>query len=142
MKILTALALFLTVTFATAAQEDWATDLEAAFTKAKKENKNVLVEFTGSDWCPTCKKIDEEVFASKKFTSAASKEFILVKLDFPEKDKALAKKNTPYAEKYGVKVYPYVILFDAEGKDYSRFFANEFPSVEKFLAHLAKVKRD
>ena len=63
--ILTTLALFLTASFATAANEDWSTDLEAAFSKAKKENKSVLVEFTGSDWCPPCIQMRKKGFLSK-----------------------------------------------------------------------------
>ena len=138
---LTILALFLTVAFTSAENEDWTSDFEAAFVKAKKESKNVLVEFTGSDWCAACKGIDKDVFAKKEFTSAASTDFILVKIDIPEENKALQAKNNPYAERYGVEAYPTVILFDAEGKEYSRFFATEYPSIEKFLAHLKKVKK-
>ena len=139
--ILTTLALFLTATFATAANEDWSTDLEAAFAKAKKEKKSVLVEFTGSDWCPPCIQMRKNVFSKKEFTSAASKDFILVELDFPRKDKALKAKNTPYAEKYKIEGFPTVILFDSKGKEYNRFFASQYPSTDKFLAHLKTVKK-
>ena len=138
--ILTTFALFLTATFATAANEDWSTDLEAAFTKAKKEDKNVLVEFTGSDWCPPCIQMRKNVFSKKEFSSVASKDFILVELDFPQKDQALKAKNMPYAEKYKIEGFPTVILFSPKGEEYNRFFASEFPSVDGFLAHLKKVK--
>ncbi|MGJ8725672.1 MAG: thioredoxin family protein [Roseibacillus sp.] len=139
--ILTTLALFLTATFATAANEDWSTDLKAAFAKAKKENKHVLVEFTGSDWCPPCKMMRKNVFSKKSFTSKASEDFILVELDYPRGDKALAKKNEPYAEKYKIEGFPTVILFNPKGKEYNRFYASEHPSIDKFLAHLKKVKK-
>ena len=139
--LLTTLALFLTVSFATAANEDWSTDLEASFAKAKKENKDVLVEFTGSDWCPPCIQMRKNVFSKKAFTTAASKDFILVELDFPQKDKALKEKNGPYADKYKIEGFPTVILFDSKGKEYDRFFASAHPSVDKFLAHLKKVKK-
>ena len=141
--IVTTLALFFTAVFASAANEDWATDLEAALAKAKKENKNVLVEFTGADWCPACKKIDKEVFTKKEFTSAASEDFVLVMIDIPESNKPLQEKNNPVAvaKSYDVEAYPTVILFDAEGKEYSRFFATKYPTIDKFLAHLKKVKK-
>ena len=139
--ILTTIALFITASFSTAANEAWTTDLPAAFAKAKKENKHVLVEFTGSDWCPPCQLMRKKVFSQKSFTDKASKDYILVELDFPRGNKALAKKNEPHAEKYKIEGFPTVILFSPKGKEYSRFFASEYPSVDKFLAQLQRVKK-
>jgi thioredoxin-related protein len=122
----------------------WSTDLDAALEKAKIEKKSVLVEFTGSDWCPPCIAMRKNVFSKKEFVDAASKHFILVELDFPKKDKALAKKNQPWAKKFEIEGYPTVILLDHEGKEFNRFFASEHPTTEKFLAHLtaALEKKD
>ena len=38
------------------------TDYKAALAKAKAENKDVLIDFSGSDWCRWCVKLDKEVF--------------------------------------------------------------------------------
>ena len=86
----------------------------------------------------------KNVFSKKEFVDAASKHFILVELDFPKKDKALAKKNQPWAKKFEIEGYPTVILLDHEGKEFNRFFASEHPTTEKFLAHLtaALEKKD
>jgi len=116
--------------------EGWSTDLEKAFAQAKKENKTVLVEFTGSDWCPPCIAMRKNVFSKKEFVDAASKKYILVELDFPKGDKAIADKNEPYAEKYKIEGFPTVILFDSEGKEFTRFFASQFPNTDAFLKHL------
>lgn len=116
--------------------EGWSTDLEKAFEKAKAEKKSVLVEFTGSDWCPPCIAMRKNVFSKKEFVSAASKKYILVELDFPNGDEAVKKKNQPYAEKYKIEGFPTVILFNPEGKEFTRFFASEFPKTEDFLKHL------
>ncbi|MFC7337617.1 thioredoxin family protein [Haloferula chungangensis] len=118
--------------------EGWSTDLEQAFEDAKKQNKPVLVEFTGSDWCPPCKMMRKNVFSKKEFVSAASKDFILVELDFPNGDPEVKKKNEPYAKKYDIEGFPTVILFDSKGKEFNRFFASEYPNSEAFLAHLKK----
>ncbi|GHC55206.1 hypothetical protein GCM10007100_22170 [Roseibacillus persicicus] len=139
--ILTTIALFLTATFAFAEKEGWTTDLEAAFTKAEKEKKSVLVEFTGSDWCPPCKMMAKNVFTKKEFIEKAGEDFILVELDFPNGDKELKKKNEPYAEKYKIEGFPTVILFDSKGKEYERFFASAHPTVEKFLSHIQSAKK-
>ena len=116
--------------------EGWSTDLEKAFAQAKKENKAVLVEFTGSDWCPPCIAMRKNVFSKKEFVDAASKKYILVELDFPKGDKAIAEKNEPYAEKYKIEGFPTVILFDSEGKEFTRFFASKYPDTAAFLKHL------
>ena len=124
--------------------EGWSTDLDKAFEKAKAEKKSVLVEFTGSDWCPPCIAMRKNVFSTKEFVTAASKKFILVELDFPKGEPAVKEKNQPFAEKYKIEGFPTVILFTPEGKEFTRFYASEFPKTEDFLAHLDKslVKKD
>jgi thioredoxin-related protein len=114
----------------------WSTDLEKAFEKAKVEKKAVLVEFTGSDYCPPCIVMRKNVFSQPEFIAAASKKYILVELDFPRGDKALKAKNEPYAEKYQVEELPTVILFDEAGKEFTRFAAADYPKTELFLKHL------
>ena len=96
----------------------------------------MLVEFTGSDWCPPCIAMRKNVFSKKEFVDAASKKYILVELDFPKGDKAIAEKNEPYAEKYKIEGFPTVILFDSEGKEFTRFFASQYPDTAAFLKHL------
>lgn len=121
-----------------ATPEGWTTDLEKALEDAKKEKKAVLVEFTGSDWCPPCIAMRKNVFSKKEFVEGASKNFILVELDFPNGDPALKEKNQPYAEKYAIEGFPTVVLLDSEGKEFNRFFASEYPKVDSFLAHLGE----
>ncbi len=116
--------------------EGWSTDLEKALEKAKAENKSVLVEFTGSDWCPPCIAMRKNVFSKKEFVTAASKKFILVELDFPKADKELKEKNQPFAEQYKIEGFPTVVLLGADGKEFTRFFASQFPKTEDFLKHL------
>lgn len=122
----------------------WSTDLEKAFAQAKAEKKSVLVEFTGSDWCPPCIAMRKNVFSKKEFVSKASEKYILVELDFPNGDKAVKEKNQPYAEKYKIEGFPTVILFNPDGKEFTRFFASEYPKTEDFLKHIdgALAKKD
>jgi thioredoxin-related protein len=118
------------------ALEGWSADLAAALEKAKIEKKSVLIEFTGSDWCPPCMAMRKNVFSKKEFVEPAAKDFILVELDFPNGDEELKKKNEPMAEKYKIDGFPTIILLNSEGKEFSRFYASEHPTTEKFLAHL------
>ncbi len=116
--------------------EGWTTDLEKALIQAKAENKSVLVEFTGSDWCPPCIAMRKNVFSKKDFIGEASKKFVLVELDFPKGDKAVAEKNEPMAKKYKIEGFPTVILMTPEGKEFSRFYASEHPKIDGFLKHI------
>jgi thiol:disulfide interchange protein len=118
--------------------EGWSTDVEAALALAKKDKKSVLVEFTGSDWCPPCIMMRKNVFSKKEFVEKASKNYVLVEIDLPRADKALAARNQIVAEKYKIDGFPTVLLMDSEGKEFSRFYASEFPEMEKFLAHIDK----
>src|SRR5271165_6098823 len=74
----------------------WTEDYAPALAKAKKEHKLLLLNFTGSDWCPWCKRFDAEIFATKKFGDYAGDRLVLVTLDFPREhpqDKAVADQN-------------------------------------------------
>lgn len=146
MKAITWLASFavgaaaLTSTAFAKAPEGWATDLDKAFAQAKVEKKSVLLQFTGSDWCPPCIFMAKNVFSTKDFVDAASKKFILVELDLPNNDPALKEKNTPLLLKYNPEgFFPLTILFNSEGKEFTRFVSAEFPKTEDFLARLDKV---
>lgn len=116
--------------------EGWSPNFDRSLAKAKAEKKCLLVEFTGSDWCPPCIAMRKNVFSKKEFVTTASKKFILVELDFPKSDKALADKNQPLAEKYRIEGFPTVILFTPAGKEFTRFFASQFPKSDDFLKHL------
>lgn len=117
----------------------WTADYEAALKQAEKENKAVLLEFTGSDWCPPCKLLAKEVFSKQAFIDAASKNYVLVKLDFPRADKKLAEKNQPLAEQYEVQGYPTIVLTDASGEEFSRVVGAQHRTVEDFLGYINKA---
>ena len=121
---------------AVAAEAGWIDDLDKALAKAKQDNKPVLAEFTGSDWCPPCKMMHQEVFSKPEFVKKASEKFILAVVDIPNGNPELRKKNQAVLEKYKVQGVPTVILFDTAGKEFDRFTASKYPTVEKFLAHL------
>ncbi len=55
------------VTSLAASEDHWLTDYSKALEKAKTENKKVLMDFTGSDWCGWCMKLHKEVFSQKEF---------------------------------------------------------------------------
>lgn len=98
---------------------DFLTDFETAKKQAAADKKPLLVKFTGSDWCPPCIMLHQEVFSKKAFKTAVEKDFVVVILDFPQTKKlpeGQAEANKEVAEKYGLSSYPTVMLMDHEGK--------------------------
>lgn len=100
----------------------WLTNLEEAQSQAKKEGKLILLNFSGSDWCSNCKRLHKSFFESSEFKVYASKNLILLNLDFPAKKKnrlpkAQREYNDKLAEKYNKKgIFPQVFVLDAKGK--------------------------
>ena len=98
---------------------NWNGNLEKAVEQAKKENKTVLVNFTGSDWCIWCKRLSSEVFQQKEFEEYAKKSLVLVMLDFPkdiEQTQEIKEYNNTLAQKYGIQGFPTILLIDGQGK--------------------------
>jgi len=99
----------------------WVGDFDKAVEIAKKEKKDLLVDFTGSDWCGWCIRLHKEVFEHDAFLTEAQKQYVLVALDFPNGDDAKAKvpnpaRNAELAKKYGVQGYPTILLVTTEGE--------------------------
>lgn len=101
-----------------AADVTWLTSVPNAQAQAKKENKLVLLDFTGSDWCSWCKKLDAEVFSQKEFADYAKANLVLVELDFPSQkklDAALVKANDALKDKYKISGFPTLIVLKPDG---------------------------
>lgn len=112
--------LFVLLAFGTLAQakEGWLTDLKEAKAKAKAENKELLLDFTGSDWCPYCMKLESEVFSQKAWKDYAAKRYVLMEVDFPHdkpQSPALAKQNDVLQQKYRIEAFPTVIILSPSG---------------------------
>ena len=104
-----------------AEHNDWVADFDKAVEIAKKDNKLLLVDFTGSDWCGWCIKLHEEVFAHKQFLDAAKSKYVLVALDFPHGDEAKAKvpnpeRNDELKNKYGIRGFPSILVLTTDGE--------------------------
>jgi len=101
-----------------AADLTWQTDLPKALTQAKTENKLVLLDFTGSDWCPPCKLLEENTFSQPEFGAYARTNLVLVQLDYPNSKPQpadLKAANADLAKKYGVLGFPTVIALKSDG---------------------------
>jgi thioredoxin-related protein len=121
----------------------WLTSIEEAQKIAQKTNKDILIDFTGSDWCGWCIKLHEEVFGTEKWNQEIPKKYVLVVLDFP-KNKELSKEQKEYNEKlgreYAINGYPTVILLDSAGRIYART-GYQKGGVDNYLTHLEELAK-
>ena len=100
----------------------WTVNMDFAKKIAKEKDLNLLILFTGSDWCHWCKKLNEEVFSQDEFQQDVVKQFVPVKLDFPSAVKfpeEIRKSYEAEMKKYGVRGYPTVVLTDCEGNAFA-----------------------
>lgn len=96
----------------------WHTNVERAIEIGKKENKPVFVQFSGSDWCKWCIKLNNEVLNTKEFANYAKDNLVLVNLDFPRtipQTDLVKNYNNSQMNKYGVQGFPTVLLLDKNG---------------------------
>ena len=119
MKNLTLSLLFISFIGLSFAQEKlvWHDDLQKAIAISQKENKPLMLFFTGSDWCGWCVRLQKEVFFKPEFTKWAKENVVLVELDFPRK-KAQAKEvktqNAQLQQQFQVRGYPTIWFVKAD----------------------------
>lgn len=101
------------------ANDMWLTSLPDAEAKAKKEGKLVLMDFTGSDWCPWCIKLKNDILSKAEFERYASTNLVLVEVDFPNhipQSADVKRANAALQSKYNVEGYPTLIVVKPDGQ--------------------------
>jgi thioredoxin-related protein len=147
-RIFQAIALLLASTALSFAGDGWLTDWTAAKARSAAENKPILINLTGSDWCASCLKIKKEVFTQEAFKNFAAGNLILMEADFPKKTEQsaeLKKQNAELEKQYVTDGFPTVLLLDAEGKKLSEDLGGIEGGATVFLTQLkaliAKAKK-
>ena len=117
----------------------WETDYDKALEKAKAQNKRVLLDFTGSDWCGPCIQLRKEVFSRPEFGAYAAKNLILVEIDYPQRKKQsaeLKKQNEKLSQQYGIdqKGFPTLVVLDPAGKVLREFTGYDGESVAQLIS--------
>jgi thioredoxin-related protein len=127
---------------ASAAELNWLTDLPKAQDTAKADKKLVMLDFTGSDWCGWCIKLNKEIFSKPEFAEYAAKNLVLVEVDFPRGKKQsaeLKKANQELQKQYKIEGYPTIIVLNSEGKKVGELGYME-GGPKAFIAELDKLK--
>lgn len=89
----------------------WNTNLTAALTSAKKDNKLVFIDFY-TDWCGYCRQLDEETFTDPAVREKFAQKYVLVKIN--------GDQNPDLVSKYNIYGYPTLVILDFNGNEVKR----------------------
>ena len=98
--------------------ENWLTNYDEAMAESTKTGKPVLTLFTGSDWCPHCRTLEERVLATPAFGQWAEEHVVLLMVDLPESGitPEVRSERSRICIKYGVRTFPTVLVLDSFGE--------------------------
>ena len=128
---------------AQAVKAGWTDNQTKALAQAKVEKKLVLMDFTGSDWCSWCIRMDKEVFDTAEFKDYAKDKLVLVEVDYPHQkaqSPQVKKQNEALQTKYNVEGYPTMIVVDGDGKTVKVFDGYQEGGAKGFVEQLKKLK--
>ncbi len=125
------------------AELSWQTDYKKAQEEAKADKKLLLVDFTGSDWCGWCIRLNREVFSKPEFQEYAHKNLVLLEIDFPRAKAqvdSVKKQNEQLASQYQIQGFPTIIVLNSDGKKVGELgYMEGGPSA--FIAELEKLRK-
>lgn len=138
-----ALAMIATTGFLRAQEDGWMNNYAKASAKSKAEGKLLLLDFTGSDWCIWCMRLQREIFSQPKFKEYAAKKLVLMEVDFPmnkEQPDDLKKQNADLQEKYHIEGFPTIVVLSPSGKKVGELgYVQGGP--DAFIAELDKIPK-
>jgi protein disulfide-isomerase len=128
---------------AAVAGPSWSTDYKQSQQEARANHKLLVLNFTGSDWCGWCIKLDREVFSKPEFAEYAAKNLVLVELDFPRRKQLsdmVRQQNQQMAEQYQIQGFPTIIVLNSDGQKVGElYYTPGGPSA--FIAELEKLRK-
>ncbi|HSD15403.1 MAG TPA: thioredoxin family protein [Flavobacterium sp.] len=134
--------LLLVFSMISVAQETTRLNFEQSLEKAKTENKNVLLFFSGSDWCAPCVKFKKHFVETEQFKNFSAENLIVYNADFPRLKKNqlpadITQENEKLAEKYNNEgLFPLILLVDNNGKVIKKWEHYPSESLDEFIAKL------
>jgi thioredoxin-related protein len=143
LKSLAAVAVLVLASLDVQAAEGWSDNYTDALARAKAEKKLLFVEFTGSDWCPPCKKQAAEVFAKQEFKDYAAKNLVLLQLDYPKSKELkpeIKAQNSELRTQFSVRGFPTMVVLDGEGAELGRWAGYDGKGVERTIGRIEGCK--
>jgi protein disulfide-isomerase len=139
-----ALAAAVVLSASARADSGWETDVKKAQEQAKSSNKLVFLDFTGSDWCGYCIRLNADILSKPAFKDYANKNLVLVEVDFPRAKPQTVdtrKQNQELAEKYQIQGFPTIVVLNGSGQKVWQY-EGYFPGgPDAFIAELEKARK-
>ena len=126
------------------AESTWLSDYKKAQQEAKASNKFLLLDFTGSDWCGWCKRLEQEILSQSQFENYARENLVLLEVDFPRakpQSPELRKQNQELAQQYQIEGFPTIDVLNGDGQklwQYDGYFPD---GLAAFIAQLEKLRK-
>ena len=126
------------------AESTWLNDYKKAQQEAKASNKYLLLDFTGSDWCGWCKRLEKEILSQSQFENYARENLVLLEVDFPRakpQSPELRKQNQELAQQYQIEGFPTIVVLNGDGQklwQYDGYFPD---GLAAFIAQLEKLRK-
>lgn len=120
-------------------------DFEKALAEAKKDGKVLMLEFTGSQWCPPCKMLHKYVLNTDKFLKHAKDKLKVVVADFERsgkpRDAANAAQYAKLADTYELTGFPTIILINPQSGYIEKIVGFQIQSPEELIAKTEEVAK-
>lgn len=119
--------------------QNWVKSWDEAKSSAQTEHKNILLNFSGSDWCISCIKMHKNIFDSPEFVKFSKDNLVLYDADFPRNKKnqlpqEIQNVNNELAEKYDEQGhFPMTLLLSPDLKVLKVWDGNYAKGVDDFL---------
>ena len=125
------------------ADSEWLTNYDKAIENAEENNKNVLIYFTGSDWCPPCKMLKTDLFESAEFIALADK-YVLLYVDIPMNKDILTPEQLQHNKEISAKLnkkgsVPLLKVLDKKGKELDKYSGYSMNGETRY--HLDLIKK-
>jgi thiol-disulfide isomerase/thioredoxin len=124
------------------ASDRWLTSYEKAMETAQETGRPVLTIFTGSDWCPHCRTLEDNVLATDTFLDWADGRVVLLMIDLPQHgiSQVVRSERSQVCIKYGVRTFPSALLIGPDGQKLALHsgYTGQSPStwVAQFASHV------
>ena len=132
------------LSYAHAESASWQTDFKKAQEEAKASNKLLFIDFTGSDWCGYCIRLDRDILSKQQFKDYASKNLVLLEIDFPRRKQLapeLQMQNEKLATEYQIEGFPTLVVLNGKGEKVWRYDGYFPGGPEAFIAELEKLHK-
>jgi thiol-disulfide isomerase/thioredoxin len=97
--------------------DGWLTNYEDALAQAEHKGRPILVIFTGSDWCPHCRTLEQNVLQTETFRDWAADRLVLLMIDLPQEGISVEERRarSRVCVNYGVRIFPSALLLAPDG---------------------------